>query len=483
MKTKNVLLVFLLATFAGTNLFAVTHGSLIKKNVPIVGEAAGYAAFWTGANATVDFKAVTVNNTLWATFVGKGNYNLAGNGWSSQVQLYTGTTKTNEISIASGEVNYITVSQATKTMTVTAYPLAAGEANFNGFRALQEDNNQFGWTEIMAYNQSAPSSGLTDDTERPVLTKVEAGEQVGTSLAVEFGATDNSGDFFYYVNDAANGFATVFFGNTGTLIGLKANTAYNFTVVAIDFSGNESEPRTFTNGGEQPFVSVLEGIAEDVDFFIHSTANSVTIYAKPVLNENSFNSLGIQVGNPDVPFTQGENPYPPIIEGVIGYGANGLNFPGSPTVTKTITPVTANADGVIRVAFTYILGPNDEPVDAPGWSSLYEKLKHAGKLTTGARTGEYIDVKLGESSTKPGFTGLKEVNGRVGALSVSYEDGNMTVLSGEKVKSVDLYTISGQKVYSGKSASVPVSHLSKGVYVLKVTDVKGYTETIKTIVK
>jgi uncharacterized FAD-dependent dehydrogenase len=34
-----------LAAFAGTNLFAVTHGSIIKKNVPLVGEAAGYVAF------------------------------------------------------------------------------------------------------------------------------------------------------------------------------------------------------------------------------------------------------------------------------------------------------------------------------------------------------------------------------------------------------------------------------------------------------
>jgi hypothetical protein len=51
------------------------------------------------------------------------------------------------------------------------------------------------------------------------------------------------------------------------------------------------------------------------------------------------------------------------------------------------------------------------------------------------------------------------------------------------VKSVDLYTVGGQKVYSGKSASVPVAHLPKGVYMLKITDAKGYSEVIKAIVK
>ncbi|MDR2086948.1 MAG: hypothetical protein LBP72_07200 [Dysgonamonadaceae bacterium] len=477
MKTKSIFLTFLLAAFAGTNLFAVTHGSIIKKNAPLDVVIGGNAF---PAGATVDLKAVTAGDKLWAKAVGQG-YTLANQKWSSQVRIYApGNNPVNpyhEIS-QNNDAAYVTVNQQTRTTLVTAYPYKALGRNILQISVLQEENNNFNATEVWNYAVDAPNSGLTGDTEKPVLTQAEAGEQIGSSLPVEFEATDDSGDFFYYISDAANGFEAVFFDNTGTLTGLKANTAYTFTVVAIDFSGNESEPRTFTNGGEQPFVSVLEGVADDVDFFVHSTSNSVTIYAKPVAADRSFNSLGIQVGTPEIVFTYGDNPNPPIVEGVIGNGGNDFNFPGAATVTKTI-PATGNADGIIRIGFVYILGPNAEPVDAGTWQLLYESLKYSTKLTTGPRTGEFIDIKLGESSPEPGFTGLKEVSGKTGGLTLSYGNGTITVLSGETLKSVDLYTVSGQKVYSGKSAVVPVARLSKGVYILKATDVKGYSEVIR----
>ncbi|MDR1120021.1 MAG: T9SS type A sorting domain-containing protein [Dysgonamonadaceae bacterium] len=471
MKTKSIFLVFLLAIFAGTNVFAVTHGSIIKKNAPIVDEAAG--TFWAGINATVDFKAVTVNNTLWATFTGKGNYNLAGNGWSSQVQLYTGAAKTNEISIASGETNYITVNQATKTMIVTAYPLAANEANFNGFRALQEDNNNFGWTNIMTYNQAAPSSGLDDDTEAPVLTAAVEGEQVGASLPITCTASDDSGDYFYLVTDEANNYAYASFTDAFTIGGLKPATAYTLRVVAVDFSGNESEPKTIQIG-EKPFESVLSGVAGAIEFELGSTATELQIRAKPVAAGATFSNLNIQVGDENTVFS-GTDPLP--------YDVVYLDFAGLPSITysiKNATIFTTAPDGIVYLNFTYILGPNNDPGgEQADWDAFYAKTAIYSVLTEGTRAGEKIAIKLGDGEIVP--TALSSINSE--KMKLVQEGQSWNIRSQEAIQSVEIYSVSGQRVYAGQSASVSVSNLPQGVYVLKATDVKGHREVIKTLVK
>jgi hypothetical protein len=471
MKTKSIFLTFLLAAFAGTNLFAVTHGSIIKKNAPLTPEQLPRDAFWTTANVTVDFKAVTINNKVWATFTGKGTYNLANNPWSSQVQLWTGTAKTFEISI-NNAADYITVDRTNKTTTVTAYPLKGNEFNFNGFRAVQEDNNNFGWTEIMTYNQAAPNSGLTGDTEKPVLTSAVPGTQAGASLPITCEASDDSGDYFYLVTDASNNYAYASFSDAFTIGGLKAGTSYTLSVIAVDFSGNESDP-LIIQIGEKQFESVLSGVAGDIEFELGSTATELQVRAKPVNEEATITTFKVQLGLENTTYTE-DDPLP--------YEAVLNEWSGIPLVSYTIKNAAifnTAPDKIIYLRFTYLLGPNTEPVSAEDWANVYSQTKIVSALSEGVRKGEKIAIKLGDGEVIP--TALAKVDNR--RIQLEQEGTSWYIRSLEPVRSVELYTVSGQKVYSGPSATVPVARLSKGVYVLKATDAKGYSETIKAIVK
>lgn len=58
-----------------------------------------------------------------------------------------------------------------------------------------------------------------------------------------------------------------------------------------------------------------------------------------------------------------------------------------------------------------------------------------------------------------------------------------TVFADANVKNMEIYTMTGQKVKSSASQSISSQGLSKGVYVLKVTNDKGETQSSKLIVK
>lgn len=61
---------------------------------------------------------------------------------------------------------------------------------------------------------------------------------------------------------------------------------------------------------------------------------------------------------------------------------------------------------------------------------------------------------------------------------------NIAMKSNTEVKTVEIYNLAGMSVYSGKAAaSVNVSSLPAGVYVVKVIDNKGVTHTSKIVKK
>jgi len=233
MKTK--ILLFSLAVFASTSLFAVTHGSIIKKSAPldVIVDAQWGDGTPFSADAIVDFKAVTIGGKLWAKVVGTG-YALGPDPWSSQVRIYT--PDKHEIS-ANNDPNYITVDRGTNTTIVTAYPFVT----INQISVCQDNShNYFNGTEIWDYDVDAPNSGLTGDTQKPVLTKANIGTQLGSLVQVSCSASDNSGDYFYLVTDVANNFSYASFTDDFTVTGLTDGITYALSVVAVDFSGNES---------------------------------------------------------------------------------------------------------------------------------------------------------------------------------------------------------------------------------------------------
>jgi len=59
----------------------------------------------------------------------------------------------------------------------------------------------------------------------------------------------------------------------------------------------------------------------------------------------------------------------------------------------------------------------------------------------------------------------------------------VNIASKEKIKSIEIYSMTGQKVMNSNSDKVNVSHLNKGIYILKITLGNGKTETRKIIKK
>jgi hypothetical protein len=394
MKIKNLLLPLLVLAIAGTSVNAQV-GSLIKKNDPLKTENNEGAGYWATKNATVNWQVVTVSGwdskgdaatLLFSKSVGTG-YTLAGQGWSSQIQLYTGATKTNEISVASGEAAFITVTQAANTMVINGYPLAATEAGVNGVRCLQEENNNFGWTDIAPYSQTAPNSGLTE-SEKPVLSDAVLGNPTGTTYPVTITATDNSGDMFYVLRDDANKFAWVLLEKTG-VITVKAGVNYSIKVTAYDYAGNASDPKTLTIG-ETAFESVSHAVLDDFEFTLSSpNNNALTVTAKANRAENPLVALAAQIGTPETTFSQvigfaGSIPEPMHVITTGTYGDMGnFSIPGVATCSNTFNGLAGNAEGIIRVAFIYLLDPIPAPVDQAGWQYMYEQQKVVSKTTDG----------------------------------------------------------------------------------------------------
>jgi hypothetical protein len=391
---------------------------------------------------------------------------LAGNNWSSQVRIYSPAL--HEISL-NNDPAYITVNQAALTTVVSAYPFTA----FTRIGVSQEDNNDFNGTEVWDYNVAAPNSGLTGDEEKPVLTKAEAGEQVGSSLPVSCEASDNSGDYFYLVTDEANNFSFASF-NDNFSVTLAPATNYSLRVVAVDFSGNESDPILITIG-EKPFESVLEGIARGIDFELGSTTSSLQVRAKPVDGSATFTNFKIQIGDENTVFSENTpTPYEVVLE----------NWAGIPTISYTITnsPIFNTAkDGIVYLNFIYILGPNVDPEgNQQAWDDLYGKTTTTATLTAGPRSGERIAIKLGDGVIREG-AGLNELN--MVNTSIAQTGEAIFIQSPETIQSVRLYSVNGQLVDSRVSATISTTRYSEGVYILKVRDSKGNVDTFKVVVK
>ena len=81
------------------------------------------------------------------------------------------------------------------------------------------------------------------DTEAPVMTSASLVSSTATSAVIAVAATDNVEVLKYHVVDATNGIDANYFESEGniTITGLTHNTAYNFTITAVDAANLESE--------------------------------------------------------------------------------------------------------------------------------------------------------------------------------------------------------------------------------------------------
>jgi len=102
------------------------------------------------------------------------------------------------------------------------------------------------------------------DTEKPVMGEASLVSKTWNSAIIAVAATDNEGIGGFHVVDAENEFDDTFVPSSEskiTVTGLKPSTTYNFTITAIDLSGNESAN-----------TIVVENVTTPIDETIPQTA-------------------------------------------------------------------------------------------------------------------------------------------------------------------------------------------------------------------
>ncbi|KAA6302217.1 MAG: hypothetical protein EZS26_001577 [Candidatus Ordinivivax streblomastigis] len=316
MKKTNIFLaiVLFLMTVGINSVWAVNHGSLNVTDAALYPLRDGEAPTAAVEGLTVDFKVVTVGSTTWA-WTNLSEYVISGAGWGSQLRWWQpGKVENNLESRVSGtQQTYgkTTNAPATNPVIITIFQAVEG-AGSPGFTE----------TDDFTYDYTAKNSAITGDVTAPVLSDPVTVSQTATSLELSLSATD-ANDYFYYISDAANNFETVSFLNNITL-SLAAGQAYNFSIVAIDFSGNTSTEKT-VRVEAQEVTNIVEGTAQAVKFKLDSRSlDELVIYVE---NEHFLfadASVKLEINGQAVP---GEKKPVPAIDQTAGTHAYRIVYP------------------------------------------------------------------------------------------------------------------------------------------------------------
>jgi len=247
MKTKKLfgILIAAMGLLFVNNVMAIEHGSIIGKNVQLYTQVSGQPVNtdFPIAGVTVDYKLVTMGGKAWA-YMKMTGATLFAQDWASQFRCwgagFTGIMQENNLTNRmTGNISYGTNS---KTLPAeTTFPLSF-------YQAI--GNTTFYETVRVPYDQTAPNSKDPLDTSAPRFTSAFSHTLDNLVFKINLAATDNSGSYFYYIEEANTGTKEVLFSDGTFQRTLAPETAYDYKVSVIDFSGNESQPEEiqFTTG-------------------------------------------------------------------------------------------------------------------------------------------------------------------------------------------------------------------------------------------
>jgi hypothetical protein len=246
MKKKSLLFCLLVIfLLSASRMQAIDHGSVYRTGVQLNYEG-GDNIGQPAEGYTVDYKIVTIGLKTYAwTKANAGTLNEAG--WGSQLKLWPG-----------GEA-WLDNRSADKT---EAWATVPNPQNANQeiaiFQAVGDGGNKL--TGRFVYDGVTKYTPATGDAAAPTNVAATA-TPTDNAITFELSAQDANA-FFYYIYDDW-GVETASFFPTVTISGLMAGTDYNFHVVAIDFSGNESAVKDVpvTTTGTRPEFNALDNLA------------------------------------------------------------------------------------------------------------------------------------------------------------------------------------------------------------------------------
>ena len=173
---------------------------------------------------------------------------------------------------------------------------------------------------------------------------------------------------------------------------------------------------------------------------------------------------------------------------------SGTVNPGSVWLPKLVNWNNTTNSAANEVEYTYAFAPTDGgkwiSIDVPlssfnivsGGSNSLNNLRQIvfGTSATLAGKSVYVDNLYFHKNT----LAVSESNAKQAAKVYPnpVSAGEMVTVDAN-VKSLEIYTVSGQKVKSANAKTINTAGLTKGVYLLKATDDKGESQTSKLIVK
>jgi hypothetical protein len=302
-------------------------------------------------------------------------------------------------------------------------------------------------------------------------------------LNLSLSVTEASGDYFYYITDATNNYERVIFVNTAA-IPQEIETDYNFTIRAIDFSGNVSEPKT---------VSVTGTTFVCNNLLLNKTLTKDNPYFAPGWTPNT--NYTFDINNNDVVIALND----------ATYEAWQAQFPVLVNTPVTLTPgnkyallldIQTSKNLPFYVKF---FDGNDnvfmeiprQTVTAPGKTlSVYDIV-----CPTALTQISKILFDFGGNATQTQFTisnisicGEEVINNindlPSDKMSVSFAEKSIQINSLHEIATVNLYNASGQTISVNiNGRSIDTSLLENGIYILRVQDVQNNQGMFKVMIK
>ncbi len=318
------------------------------------------------------------------------------------------------------------------------------------------------------------------DTQNPTApTNLAVTGSSSSTVSLSWTAsTDNVGVTSYdvYVNSV---FKSTVSGTTALVNGLTPSTTYSFYVVAKDAAGNSSLQSNAINGtttvltsscanesfeniptaassyGTQTWIgdSALNWTATDARTDQTLNTKAILVRNGSLTASTSPDGIGSLTVTTQQKFTSGNNGTFSLrvngnIVGTIPFGA-----PGGLATTTTISNINIAGDVIISITDNSNLATSRVAFDNLSWT-CYSGL--------GLETLSQKDFKIYPNPSN-------------GDFNIVFEDANGT-------HSVEIFSLLGQKVFEKKNsqtASISVTNLQKGTYLIKVTkDSKSTTKKI-----
>jgi len=450
LKMTGLLFASLLSGFISVN--AVTHGSIKGVAVPFYaqGSAGGNVASPI-STSTLDYKVVTKGSKSWAYLHFNGTSGIdTGAGWTCQLRYWTSTNGKTENNLTDFRDATAKIIYGSTTNTIPS-PL-----NISFFQNLNPGG--FAETLMFPYDVTAKNSPVADDATAPTLTACDV-TATETTAALSLTGSDNSGDLYYYIVDAAHGVEEFALSNSFTVNGLTASTTYTFTITPIDFNGNEGTPfvKSFNTNG---LIQITSGIAKDIKFVFKSSATQLEYYYQLTDPTKKFRDAFIQITP-----------------------AGGTMFEIKPTLSPDslyVYGITTDANIANK-----ILSLNCGYWIAPGLPDYSDYVVSNTSITSGALSGTPIKHQMGGGVSSSDSEAIAPVlnNAVLEDATPGYIKLN---IDGSDNSGTVYYTITGAKstVNAFRNGNYYLTSIEPGkVYSLSITpyDLSGNTSAAKTV--